>query len=83
MTEGIEYVYLETHDFGKTVKFWMELGFTLVLDLGTSGRLEAPDGRSAVFVEEVPEDRPLAHQLFLRASSGDEVPKAPAVVAKE
>ena len=26
-TEGIEAVFLETHNWGKAVKFWQELGF--------------------------------------------------------
>ncbi len=83
MTRGIEYVYLETHNFGKTVKFWQGLGFALDLDLGRSGRLVNPDGGSAIFIEEVPADRPLANQLYLRAASPDARPEAPAEIAKD
>ncbi len=83
MTRGIEYVYLETHNWGKTVKFWQKLGFTLDLDLGRSGRLIHPDGGAAVFVEEVPSTQPLEHQLYLRAARPDARPEAPAEIAKE
>ncbi len=27
MTNGIGYVHVETHNWGKTVKFWQQLGF--------------------------------------------------------
>lgn len=32
MTEGVEYVYRETRDWGKTVKFWLEFGYELARD---------------------------------------------------
>lgn len=80
MTEGVEYLYLETHNWGKTVKFWQELGFRLDLDLGHSGRLVHPKGGPALFVEEVPEDRGLALQIYLRASDPE---SRPAGVAAE
>lgn len=82
MIEGMEYVYLETHNWGKTVKFWLQLGYRLELDLGTSGRLVHPSGGTALFVEEVPEDREPAMQLYLRA--GDETrPGPPAEVVRD
>ncbi len=86
MTKGIDYVHVETHNWGKTVKFWQQLGFHIELDLGSSGRLVHEDGGSALFIEEVPEDRELACQLYLRAaSSPDEAspPEAPVVVTQD
>jgi hypothetical protein len=83
MTEDLEYVYLETHNWGKTVKFWQELGFVLELDLGSSGRLVHREGRAALFIEEVPEDRPLAVQLYLRAAEAGAKPGPPAEVAQD
>jgi hypothetical protein len=83
MTRGIEYVYLETHNWGKTVSFWQKLGFRLDLDLGRSGRLVHPDGGAAIFVEEVPPTRPLENQLYLRAARPDVHPEAPAELAKD
>jgi hypothetical protein len=83
MTRGIAYVYLETHNWGRTVKFWQGLGFRLDLDLGTSGRLVHPDGGPALFVEEMPEDRPLAQQIYLRAEGEERHPDAPAEIARD
>lgn len=83
MTNGIDYVYLETHNWGKTVKFWQKLGFALELDLGSSGRLVHPGGGPALFVEEVASTQPLESQLFLRAAQPDVRPEAPAEIAKE
>ncbi len=80
MTEGIEYVYIETHNWGRTVKFWQELGFELELDLGRSGRLAHPGSGTAVFVEEVPEDRALAFQLYLHTPAETSPPATGEVV---
>lgn len=41
---GVHHLYLETHNWGKTVAFWTELGFTLEDDFGGSGILRAPGG---------------------------------------
>jgi hypothetical protein len=64
-TEGIEYVYLETRNFGKSARFWQRLGFELVLDLGTSGKLQPREGGAAVFLEEVSPETPLASGIYL------------------
>lgn len=80
MTEGIEYIYLETHNWGKSVKFWQGLGFELELDLGHSGRLVHPRDGSAVFVEEVPRDRTPSVQIYLRTRDASEKPAPPAEI---
>jgi hypothetical protein len=64
--EGIEYVYLETRDFGKSARFWQRLGFELVLDLGTSGKLVPREGGAAIFLEEVSPETPLASGIYLK-----------------
>ena len=54
MTEGVEYVYRETHDWGKTVKFWLEFGYELARDWCDSHwgtrllELRDPDGRTII-----------------------------------
>ena len=83
MTNGVEYLYLETHNWGKTAKFWLELGFELELDLGTSGRLVHPAGGAALFIEEVPEGHPLAMQIYLRSGSGDALPGPTAELGRD
>lgn len=67
--EGIDYVYLETRNWGKSVKFWQRLGFTLVLDLGDSGRLAAPGGGPGIFLQEVSPERHLAAGVYLSTDS--------------
>ncbi len=83
MIDGVEYVYLETHNWGRTAKFWLELGFELDLDLGSSGRLVHRGSGFALFIEEVPDDRPLAVQFYLRASSPDSRPGPTAELARD
>ncbi len=68
-SQGIEYVYMETHNWHKTVKFRHDLGYELDLDLGSSGRLVNPAGGVPLFIEEVPAERELALQLYLGAGS--------------
>ena len=41
---GIHHVLVETHNFGKSAKFWQELGWRLVEDHGDSGKLVARGG---------------------------------------
>ena len=60
MTDGIEAVYLETHNWGKSAKFFQKLGFTVEFETDhSSGQLRnsaSPDG-PYLFIAEVPEDR--------------------------
>jgi hypothetical protein len=67
-TEGIEAVYLETHNWGKAAKFFQALGFDL--DFATdhnSGLLRNGDG-PYVFVAEVPADREPSAQIVLKVT---------------
>jgi hypothetical protein len=68
-TEGIEAVFLETHNWGKSAKFFQALGFDLEFDTGhASGQLRNGDG-PYVFIAEVPKDQALrAPQLVLKVS---------------
>lgn len=68
-TDGIEAVYLETHNWGKAAKFFQALGFDL--DFATdhnSGLLRNGEG-PYVFVAEVPADQQLGIQVVLRATT--------------
>ncbi len=56
-TEGIEAVFLETHNWGRSAKFFQALGFELEFETDhDSGQLRNGDG-PYVFIAEVPEDR--------------------------
>src|SRR6187551_267286 len=64
-TEGIGAVFLETHNWGRSAKFFQALGFTLELETGHgSGLLRNGDG-AYVFVAEIPEDRAPGLQVML------------------
>jgi hypothetical protein len=71
-TEGIEAVFLETHNWGKAAKFFQALGFEL--DFATdhnSGLLRNGDG-PYVFIAEVPEDRePQEPRIVMKVADAD------------
>jgi hypothetical protein len=67
--QGIDAVYVTTHNWGKSAKFFEELGFELEFDTGhNSGQLRSGAGPS-VFVAEVPENEPTDIQVVLKADA--------------
>lgn len=66
MTKGIDYVYIETHSWAASVAFWKAMGFEVVLDLGTAGRLVHPEDGGAIHLEEISTDRTPGIQMFLK-----------------
>jgi uncharacterized glyoxalase superfamily protein PhnB len=78
-TEGIEAVFLETHNWGKAVKFWQELGFELEFstDHG-SGQLRNGDG-PYLFIAEVPEAKEPQVQVVLKVPDADAFRAGPVV----
>ncbi len=78
-TEGIEAVFLETHNWGRAAKFFQALGYTLEFDTGHhSGQLRNGTGPS-VFIAEIPADREPRTQLVLRVPDENAVPGDPVV----
>jgi uncharacterized glyoxalase superfamily protein PhnB len=70
-TQGIEAVFLETHNWGKAAKFFQVLGFKLEFETDhNSGQLRNGDG-PAVFIAEVPEDRDPQIRLVLKVADAD------------
>ena len=70
MTEGVAHIFLETHNWGKTVAFWTALGFELEFETDhNSGRLRGPDGSSVFVAERSPLD-PVGMEVFLAVSEG-------------
>jgi uncharacterized glyoxalase superfamily protein PhnB len=70
-TEGIEAVFLETHNWGKAAKFFQSLGFELEFSTDhNSGQLRCGDG-PYLFIAEVPEDRQPQARVVLKVA--DEV----------
>jgi len=65
-TEGIQAVYLTTHNWGKAAKFFQALGFKLEFATDhNSGQLRSGDG-PCIFIAEVPADQQPGSQVVLR-----------------
>ena len=57
-TDGIEAVFLETHNWGKAARFFQALGFELEFETDHgSGQFRSGGGGPYLFVAEVPEPR--------------------------
>jgi hypothetical protein len=70
-TQGIEAVFLETHNWGKAAKFFQTLGFKLEFETDhNSGQFRNGDG-PYVFIAEVPEDRDPQTRLVLKVADAD------------
>jgi hypothetical protein len=70
-TEGIEAMYLETHNWGKAAKFFQALGYEI--DFATdhnSGQLRNGDG-PRLFIAEVPESREPRTQIVFKVPDAD------------
>ncbi|MFG3619318.1 VOC family protein [Nocardia sp. NPDC047654] len=73
-TEGIEAVFLETHNWGRMAKFLQGLGFAVEFETDHhSGRFRNGDG-PYVFVAEVPPTQQSRTQLVLKVPSSQESP---------
>jgi uncharacterized glyoxalase superfamily protein PhnB len=78
-TEGIEAVYLTTHNWGKAAKFYQALGFELEFATGhESGQLRNGDG-PYLFIAEIPADQEPSMQLVLKVPDADTFRPDPAV----
>jgi hypothetical protein len=64
-TDGIEAVFLETHNWGKSARFFQSLGYRLEFETDhQSGQLRNGDGPS-LFIAEVPQDQVPGLRLVL------------------
>jgi catechol 2,3-dioxygenase-like lactoylglutathione lyase family enzyme len=76
---GIHHVYVETHDWSKSLAFWKALGFELDEGHGTSGRLRARSGGPYIYLAEVAATRAPVIELYL-AATGEALPSQPVEV---
>ncbi|MGV9664331.1 glyoxalase/bleomycin resistance/dioxygenase family protein [Nocardia niigatensis] len=68
-TRGIEAVFLETHNWGKTAKFLQDMGFEIEFETGhNSGQFRNETG-PYVFVAEIPPSEPTRTRLVLQVDS--------------
>ena len=78
-TEGIEAVFLETHNWGRAAKFFQMLGFELEFDTGhESGQLRNGSG-PYVFIAEVPEEQEVGLRVVMKVADADAVVLDPAI----
>ena len=61
---GIHHLLVETHDWGKSVAFWRQLGWELVEDHGTSGKLAPSDGGAYIWLNQVAPSKALAVDVY-------------------
>jgi catechol 2,3-dioxygenase-like lactoylglutathione lyase family enzyme len=72
-TNGIQLLFVETHNWGKSVAFWQALGFKLEFETDHhSGLLRAANG-TTVFVAEQSLDDPVGMELYLGVPEADDV----------
>ncbi len=78
-TDGIEAVFLETHNWGKAARFFQALGYELEFDTGhNSGQLRNSIGPS-VFIAEVPASKIPETRLVFKVDDADAVQLDPSV----
>ena len=71
MTDGIEAVYLETHNWGKSARFFQKLGYTVEFETDhNSGQLRNGDG-PYLFIAEVPATREPGISLVISVADED------------
>ena len=77
--EGVRHLYIETHNWGKSVAFWKQLGFELEFESDHhSGSLVAPNGSRIFVAEQSPQD-PLAIDIYLGATDAESFQPEPPV----
>ena len=75
---AIHHLLVETHNFGKSVAFWRQLGWDLVEDHGDSGKLAGPSGGPYIWLDEVaPSKTPLVDVYWEVADPDGFAPKSP------
>ncbi|MEU9441738.1 VOC family protein [Streptomyces sp. NPDC048304] len=78
-TEGVEAVFLETHNWGKAAKFFQSLGYELEFATDhNSGQFRNGEG-PYVFIAEVPENQEPRTQIVFKVPDADAFHAGPAV----
>jgi hypothetical protein len=78
-TNGIEAVFLETHNWGKAAKFFQRLGYDIEFATDhNSGQLRNGDG-PYLFIAEVPQSQPVGRHTVLSVPDADALELDPSV----
>ncbi|MBI5089093.1 MAG: VOC family protein [Actinobacteria bacterium] len=78
-TNGIEAVFLETHNWGKAAKFFQALGFQLEFETDHASGLLRNGAGPYVFVAEIPEGQVPGMQVVLQVADPDTAELPPEV----
>jgi hypothetical protein len=78
-TEGIEAVFLETHNWGRAAKFFQGLGFDLEFATDHSSGLLRNGAGPYLFIAEVPADREPSTRIVLKVNDAAAFHPDPAV----
>jgi hypothetical protein len=78
-TEGIEAVFLETHNWGQAARFWQALGFEVDFETDHSSGLLRNGSGPYVFIAEVPETQQPSVQVALKVADADAFEADPVV----
>lgn len=71
VSEGIEALFLETHNWGKAARFFQAMGYEMEFETDhQSGQLRSKVG-PPLFIAEIPEDRTPGMQLVLRVPDAE------------
>jgi hypothetical protein len=71
-TEGIEAVFLTTHNWGRAARFFRALGFEVEFETDhASGQLRSRSGGPYFFIAEVPESQEPQLQVVLKVADAD------------
>jgi len=80
---GIHHLLVETHNFGKSVAFWRQLGWDLAEDHGDSGKLVGPSGGAHIWLSEVAPTKTPVIDVYFEVSDAERfAPKAPVEVVE-
>jgi hypothetical protein len=76
----IHHLLVETHNWGKSAKFWQELGWTLAEGHETSGKLVAPGGGPYIWLSEVPQSKTPVFDVYFELEADGFAPRSPVQV---
>jgi catechol 2,3-dioxygenase-like lactoylglutathione lyase family enzyme len=77
---GIHHLLVETHSWGESLKFWRELGWTLVEDHGTSGKLTTQAGGPYIWLNEVALNEAPTIDVYFELDPASSAPRSPVEV---
>jgi catechol 2,3-dioxygenase-like lactoylglutathione lyase family enzyme len=79
---GIHHLLVETHDWRTSLAFWRQLGWELVEDHGTSGKLTAAGGGPYIWLNLVDQTRTPVVEVYFDLDGSAFAPKPPVEIVE-